>query len=225
MKPGHLPGARRHRPRPRRRRQPSCRSSAASWTTYRLMAEQTADVVCTKLGVTAPSTTAGNVLPNQGDGRTYWLGHRLASTRRRRRRRESHLRVRDAHSPGGRAVPRRALAVQPRRTSDAGRGSGWARARAGSARSGPPGLVANEPHVGSWAGRRRRRSSGGWMGEIGSGARRLLAERFRGTPRPIAWGRQLQELWVTSRVVFGVLGSAVSWIGQGRRAEGAFHRR
>ncbi len=47
-------------------------------TTYRLMAKQTADVVVRKLGLEAPCTTAEEVLPGQGDGRTYWLGHRLA---------------------------------------------------------------------------------------------------------------------------------------------------
>jgi glycerol-3-phosphate dehydrogenase len=33
----------------------------------------------------------------------------------------------------------------------------------------------------------------------------FLAERFRGT-RPIAWGRQLQELWLTSGLYTGILG-------------------
>jgi hypothetical protein len=33
----------------------------------------------------------------------------------------------------------------------------------------------------------------------------FLTERFHGT-RPIAWGRQLQELWVTSGLYSGVLG-------------------
>ncbi|HLQ49508.1 MAG TPA: (2Fe-2S)-binding protein, partial [Candidatus Dormibacteraeota bacterium] len=49
----------------------------------------------------------------------------------------------------------------------------------------------------------------------------FLAERFRGT-RPIAWGRQLQELWVTSGLYSGVLGigSLVDRAGEGA-AEGA----
>jgi glycerol-3-phosphate dehydrogenase len=34
----------------------------------------------------------------------------------------------------------------------------------------------------------------------------FLAERHRGT-RPIAWGRQLQELWFTTGIYQGVLGS------------------
>jgi hypothetical protein len=33
----------------------------------------------------------------------------------------------------------------------------------------------------------------------------FIAERYRGT-RPIAWGRQLQELWVTAGLYEGVLG-------------------
>jgi glycerol-3-phosphate dehydrogenase len=33
----------------------------------------------------------------------------------------------------------------------------------------------------------------------------FLAERYRGT-RPIAWGRQLQELWLVAGLYTGVLG-------------------
>jgi hypothetical protein len=33
----------------------------------------------------------------------------------------------------------------------------------------------------------------------------FLAERYRGT-RPIAWGRQLQELWLSTGIYWGVLG-------------------
>ena len=48
-------------------------------TTYRLMAEQTADLVCDRLGVDVPCTTADEVLPGQGPERSYyWLGDRLA---------------------------------------------------------------------------------------------------------------------------------------------------
>ena len=43
------------------------------------MAKQTADVVVREARRgRAPCTTADEVLPDQGDGRTYWLGHRLA---------------------------------------------------------------------------------------------------------------------------------------------------
>ena len=33
----------------------------------------------------------------------------------------------------------------------------------------------------------------------------FLRERYRGT-RPIAWGRQLQELWISTGIYWGVLG-------------------
>jgi hypothetical protein len=33
----------------------------------------------------------------------------------------------------------------------------------------------------------------------------FLRERYRGT-RPIAWGRQLQELWLSTGIYWGVLG-------------------
>ena len=46
----------------------------------------------------------------------------------------------------------------------------------------------------------------------------FLAERFRGT-RPIAWGRQLQELWITAGVYAGVLG--VDSLAHGSQPRGA----
>ena len=49
-------------------------------TTYRLMAEQTVDAVCSALGVTAASTTAEEPLPGGEHGARYhWLGGRLAA--------------------------------------------------------------------------------------------------------------------------------------------------
>jgi glycerol-3-phosphate dehydrogenase len=51
------------------------------FTTYRLMAERAADVVCAQLGVDAPCRTASYVLPDAHDPRTapepHWPGHRL----------------------------------------------------------------------------------------------------------------------------------------------------
>src|SRR5437879_13172739 len=48
-------------------------------TTYRLMAQQTSDLVCQKIGVDAPSTTAAEVLPGQGSERaSYWLSDRIS---------------------------------------------------------------------------------------------------------------------------------------------------
>jgi glycerol-3-phosphate dehydrogenase len=49
-------------------------------TTYRLMAEHTADVVCRRLGVDAPCRTAGEPLPEaRADSRHYGLGQRLTA--------------------------------------------------------------------------------------------------------------------------------------------------
>jgi glycerol-3-phosphate dehydrogenase len=49
-------------------------------TTYRLMAQDTADVVCTKAGVRATATTAGEPLPGGEHGQRYhWLGGRMAA--------------------------------------------------------------------------------------------------------------------------------------------------
>ncbi|TMC05420.1 MAG: anaerobic glycerol-3-phosphate dehydrogenase subunit A [Chloroflexi bacterium] len=48
-------------------------------TTYRLMAQDTADAVCRKLGVTAPCRTAEEPLPEARSGRHYRLGDRLTA--------------------------------------------------------------------------------------------------------------------------------------------------
>jgi len=52
------------------------------FTTYRLMAERAADVVCTHLGVTGPCQTSEYLLPDARFPLTgpkpHWLGHRLA---------------------------------------------------------------------------------------------------------------------------------------------------
>jgi len=52
------------------------------FTTYRLMAERAADVVCRQLGVTKPCATREFVLPDVrlpiSAPRAHWLGHRLA---------------------------------------------------------------------------------------------------------------------------------------------------
>jgi glycerol-3-phosphate dehydrogenase len=48
-------------------------------TTYRLMAEHTADAICRKLGVTAPCRTADEPLPEPGPRAHYTLGERLTA--------------------------------------------------------------------------------------------------------------------------------------------------
>ena len=54
-------------------------------TTYRLMAQDTVDAVCRKLGEPRPCTTAATPLPGSENGDPYRLGDRLA-------RKEEHLR-------------------------------------------------------------------------------------------------------------------------------------
>ncbi|HZV53056.1 MAG TPA: anaerobic glycerol-3-phosphate dehydrogenase subunit GlpA [Candidatus Dormibacteraeota bacterium] len=53
-------------------------------TTYRLMAEDAADLACRKLGVEAPCRTATEPLPGSEPGRHYWLGKRLEANERER---------------------------------------------------------------------------------------------------------------------------------------------
>jgi len=48
-------------------------------TTYRLMAEETVDAVCMRLGVERPCRTYVEPLPGSEDGRHYWLGARVAA--------------------------------------------------------------------------------------------------------------------------------------------------
>ncbi len=174
-------------------------------TTYRLMAEQTADVVCAKLGVTTPSTTAEAVLPGQGDRRTYWLGHRLAEHEAR---------------GGGEAdlicecemVTRAALDEflderWPCSLDDVRRGTrlGMGPCQAGFCTYRTAGVVA-ERAAGESAPRAGATAPAGLSAEA---VDRLLVdfvkERYRGT-RPIAWGRQLQELWLTTGIYAGVMG-------------------
>jgi glycerol-3-phosphate dehydrogenase len=183
-------------------------------TTYRLMAEQTADAVCTKLGVTEKSTTADEVLPGQGDGHTYWLGHRLA----------------EHEATGGgdadlicecemltRSAVERFLDERwPCSLDDVRRGTrlGMGPCQGGFCTFRAAGLVAERAGAAGTAG------AAGAAGAAASAAQTpvdeawarsdrvlvdFLAERYRGT-RPIAWGRQLQELWVTAGLYEGVLG-------------------
>jgi glycerol-3-phosphate dehydrogenase len=170
-------------------------------TTYRLMAEQTADVVCAKLGVDQPCTTADEVLPGQGSDRQYyWLGDRLAAH--------------EATGGGDAAlICECELVTRPmldafldermpcslddvRRGTRLGMGpcqgafctfraAGVIAARAGEGAAGAPGPEA--------------------AGPVEDELVAFLRERYRGT-RPIAWGRQLQELWLSTGIYWGTLG-------------------
>jgi glycerol-3-phosphate dehydrogenase len=48
-------------------------------TTYRLMAQIVVDAMCDQLGTGQPCRTADEVMPGSEEGRTYWLGSRLAA--------------------------------------------------------------------------------------------------------------------------------------------------
>ncbi|MGH2512919.1 MAG: FAD-dependent oxidoreductase, partial [Candidatus Limnocylindrales bacterium] len=163
-------------------------------TTYRLMAEQTADLVCDRLGVAAPCTTADEVLPGQGPDRAYyWLGDRLAAL--------------EAGGGGDasliceceyvtRSMLEGFLAERmPCSLDDVRRGT----------------RLGMGPCQGAWCTFR----AAAIMAEASSAAPPaepadaalvdFLAERYRGT-RPIAWGRQLQELWLSTGMYWGTLG-------------------
>src|SRR5262245_29184086 len=166
-------------------------------TTYRLMAKQTADVVVRKLGLDAPCTTADEVLPSQGDGRTYWLGHRLAEH--------------EAHGGGDadlvcecELVTRPALDAfldehWPCSLDDVRRGTrlGMGPCQGGFCTFRAAGIVAE---------RAVARDTPLTPGGLDATLTDFLEERYHGT-RPIAWGRQLQELWLTMGIYEGVLGT------------------
>ena len=180
-------------------------------TTYRLMAEQTADVVCAKLGVTVASTTAGDVLPNQGDGRTYWLGHRLAEHEATGGG-DANL-ICECEMLTRPAVEQFLDERWPCSLDDIRRGTrlGMGPCQGGFCTFRAAGLVAERgaaaasgAGVGAGEAPAAQAVTDGWA-RSDRALVDFLAERFRGT-RPIAWGRQLQELWVTSGLYSGVLG-------------------
>jgi glycerol-3-phosphate dehydrogenase len=53
--------------------------TGGKFTTYRLMAETVVDALCEQLGEERECRTAGEALPGSEDGRSYWLGSRLAA--------------------------------------------------------------------------------------------------------------------------------------------------
>jgi glycerol-3-phosphate dehydrogenase len=185
-------------------------------TTHRLMAEQAVDVVAGKLGVMTPCTTADEILPDQEAGHTYWLGHRLA----------------DHEEEGGgdanllcecELVSRKAVDAYldrhwPCNIDDVRRGSrvGMGPCQGAFCMFRVAGLLAERLDARSTA---TGQPVPGGLEVDGHGpgtpalhaaiADRALTgffrERFKGT-RPIAEGRQLQELMMTNGVYLGVLG-------------------
>lgn len=165
-------------------------------TTFRRMAEDTVDMVCAKLGVTEPCTTAEEILPNQVPGKNYWLGHRLA----------------DHEAAGGgdagllcecELVTRPMLDDFLDRHPDSSlddirRGTrlGMGPCQGGFCTFRAAGVL----------GERAGQAGGADVAELADRAiLGFLRERFKGT-RPIAAGRQLQEQWMISGVYEGGLG-------------------
>lgn len=185
-------------------------------TTHRLMAEQTVDVVASKMGVNVECSTADEPLPDQHGGRTYWLGHRLA----------------DHEADGGGdaqllcecEIVTRAMADDyldrhwPCTIDDLRRGTrvGMGPCQGAFCTFRVAGLVAErlDAHTASTgAAAPGTRDADGHT--PGSGAAHaavadraltaFLRERFKGT-RPIAAGRQLQELMITNGIYVGTMG-------------------
>jgi glycerol-3-phosphate dehydrogenase len=170
-------------------------------TTYRLMAEQTADAVCDRLGLGTPSTTASEPLPSGEHGRRYhWLGERLA-----------------AHEADGggdaelicecELVTRQALAAELerlwpctlddlRRATRLGMGpcqGGFCTFRAAGAVAEHAARTAVDPTV-----------VAAMADDAMTG---FIRERQRGT-QPIGHGRQLQEALIVAGMYWGTLGAS-----------------
>jgi glycerol-3-phosphate dehydrogenase len=187
-------------------------------TTYRLMAEQTADVVAGKLGVDRPCTTAEESLPGQGAGqRYYWLGDRLA----------------EHEAEGGgdaelicecelvtRPMLDRFLEERwPCSLDDVRRGTrlGMGPCQGAFCTFRAAGLVAEAVAGGDLLTPRptidgpatpapARPDPREGAAELAERAMvQFLRERYKGG-RPVAWGRQLQELWVATGIYWGTLG-------------------
>jgi glycerol-3-phosphate dehydrogenase len=184
-------------------------------TTFRLMAQDTVDSVAAKLGVTEPCTTADAILPDQVPGKTYWLGHRLAEH--------------EAEGGGDAALLCECeFVTRPMLNAfldthaacsidDVRRGTrlGMGPCQGGFCTFRAAGLVAErQAHIP--AGATAGAAAVGTPGAVPDGGQGIaddadqaivgyLRERFKGT-RPIAAGRQLQELWMVMGMYVGALG-------------------
>jgi glycerol-3-phosphate dehydrogenase len=185
-------------------------------TTHRLMAEQTVDVVAEKMGISAPCTTADDVLPEQHGGKTYWLGHRLADHEEagggdadllcecelvNRGLVDAYL---DRHWPCTIDDIRRGTRVGMGPCQGAfctfrvaGLVAERLDARSAATGAPAPGPLDSDGHP---------PDSGAAHAAVADRAlTAFLRERFKGT-RPIAHGRQLQELMLTGAIYTGVMG-------------------
>lgn len=180
-------------------------------TTYRLMAEQTVDVVARKLGVTAECRTAQELLPWAGESdRYHWVGARLAAHEAR---------------GGGDAdlicecelVTETDLAAfldrhWPCSLDDVRRGTrfGMGPCQGGFCTFRGAGMIAERAAADAQLAEAVPAALGGGDTSIASIADRALAdflrERHKGT-RPIAYGRQLQEWAFVTGLHWGTLGA------------------
>ncbi len=167
-------------------------------TTYRLMAEQTVDLVMRKLGTSARCTTAGEVLPGQEPRRNHWLGARLA-----------------AHEAAGGGdadlICECELVTRPEldgflderwpcSLDDVRRGTrlGMGPCQGGFCAFRAAGVIAEREA-------RHGASLEAVAGLASTSAEAFLAERLNGL-RAVAWGRQLQEALLVEGLYRGVLG-------------------
>lgn len=164
-------------------------------TTYRLMARDAVDAVARTLGNDAPCRTADERLPAPAGSRPYWLGDRLAAVEADGGgdadlvcECELVTRERLAHALDERAD---SSLDDLRRTTRLGMGpcqGAFCIPRATAlldARRAEGRLAAAAP-------------------DANAALRQFATERFRGT-RPIAWGDQLTELWLSAGIFRGTL--------------------
>jgi glycerol-3-phosphate dehydrogenase len=199
-------------------------------TTHRLMAEQTADLVVAKLGVDARCTTAEEPLPGQGAGREhYWLGDRLAEHEAEGGG-DAAL-ICECEFVTRRALDRFLAERWPCSLDDVRRGTrlGMGPCQGAFCTFRAAGIVADAvaarmlraterafvepPPPGSPIEHGRGGLPGPADGDPRADAAELaeramvafLRERHKGG-RPVAWGRQLQELWMATGIYWGTLG-------------------
>jgi glycerol-3-phosphate dehydrogenase len=164
-------------------------------TTYRLMARDVVDAVAGTLGVEAPCRTADERLPEPAGHSPYWLGDRLA-----------------AHEAAGggdadlvcecELVTRERLAAALDERADSSLDDLRRTTRLGM---GPCQGAFCIPRAAAALDERRAAGRLAATAPDANGALRgFAAERFRGT-RPIAWGDQLTELWLTAGTFRGTL--------------------
>jgi glycerol-3-phosphate dehydrogenase len=164
-------------------------------TTMRLMARDTVDAVARALGNEQPCRTGDETLPAPGGSRPYWLGDRLAAV----------------ESDGGgdadlicecELVTRARLTHALDERSDSSLDDLRRTTRLGM---GPCQGAFCIPRASAMLDARR---ADGRLEEAAPDAndalRAFAAERFRGT-RPIAWGDQLTELWLSAGIFRGTL--------------------